>query len=394
MLNFLLLFFALSAHAFDVPGFELVYTAPAETSLQNADLRNPADVWVEMIKGAQSSIDFEEMYASSKTGESLERVIEALEQAGSRGVKIRFLLEESMLRASYTDTITRLAKIKNMQLRMLKFGQVSTGGIIHAKYFVVDGKSAYVGSQNFDWRSLKHVHETGLRISDTKISSQLQNIFNFDWRAWELLEKGKKIPILQTKAVAGKDEERAYLVASPLAYLPLGIIHSETELVRLLGEAKHDVRIQLLDYSPLQADRSYYAVIDNALRAAAARGVKIMLMVSHWNQSAPAIDYLKSLAVLPNIAVEIVTIPFAKEGKIPFARVNHSKFAVIDGSISWVGTSNWKGGYMDKLRNVEIVVRDRELAKRLGRLHEQMWASPYGATLDLLKEYPQPNKGE
>ena len=56
---------------------------------------------------------------------------------------------------------------------------------------------------------------------------------------------------------------------------------------------------ELLDYAPLSygkgGSRPYYAVIDNAIRAAAARGVTIKLMVSNWNTEQPAIAYLKSL---------------------------------------------------------------------------------------------------
>jgi phosphatidylserine/phosphatidylglycerophosphate/cardiolipin synthase-like enzyme len=122
--------------------------------------------------------------------------------------------------------------------------------------------------------------------------------------------------------------------------------------------------------------------------------VKIKLLVSHWNQSKPGIDYLKSLSVLPGVEVKIATIPEAKEGKIPFARVNHSKFMVIDNKIAWVGTSNWTGGYLDKLRNVEIVVKDDKLAQRLAKLHAQLWDSSYAAKIDIAKDYPKPNKGE
>jgi hypothetical protein len=139
---------------------------------------------------------------------------------------------------------------------------------------------------------------------------------------------------------------------------------------------------------------TYYAAIDNAVRAAAARGVKVRLIVSHWNQTDPEIHYLQSLALVPNVSVKIATIPMAAEGKIPFGRVNHAKFMAIDDSIAWLGTSNWAGGYLDKLRNVEIVMKSEAMAKRLAALHDQLWESPYGATIDPLKVYPAPNKGE
>ncbi|MEI8633151.1 phospholipase D-like domain-containing protein [Vibrio sp. PP-XX7] len=100
----------------------------------------------------------------------------------------------------------------------------------------------------------------------------------------------------------------------------------------------------------------YYAVIDTAIRAAAQRGVNIELMVSNWNTDEPAVDYLKSLQVLPNIEVKVVTFPQARGGFIPYARVMHTKAMEIDDHIAWVGTSNWEGGYMDNSRNLEIVM--------------------------------------
>ena len=137
-----------------------------------------------------------------------------------------------------------------------------------------------------------------------------------------------------------------------------------------------------------------YPVVDNALRAAATRGVKVRLLVSNWNTEKPAIDHLKSLAMLPNVEVRIVTIPKVSTGFIPFARVWHSKTLVIDGKLAWVGTSNWAGGYFDLSRNMEVVMRNEAMARRLYAVQEQAWSSPYAQPLDINKDYPKPNKGK
>jgi phosphatidylserine/phosphatidylglycerophosphate/cardiolipin synthase-like enzyme len=134
-------------------------------------------------------------------------------------------------------------------------------------------------------------------------------------------------------------------------------------------------------------------VIDNAVRAAAQRGVKIKLMVSNWNLEQPAQVYLKSLAMLPNVEIRVVTLPVASSGFIPFARVIHSKTMVIDNQLAWVGTSNWAGGYMDLSRNLEVVLRNEKMAQRVAALHEQTWSSPYAQALDINKQYPKPSKG-
>ncbi|KAA5841804.1 phospholipase [Pseudomonas chlororaphis] len=379
---------------FAIPGFELVHTVPVDTALGTADLRQPGPVWIELFDGAKSRIDIGQFYAADHPGSVLGTVIEHLEAAGKRGVKIRFLLEEKGLKLSDPATLERLRAIPNLTFRVLPYAQVS-GGIIHAKYMVVDGKQAFVGSQNFDWRSLEHIHETGLRISDESTVAQVQAIFEQDWQAQAAVAANQPVPL----PAPGQPPLRSgnYLVASPQRYNPPGVGDSQQELPRLLAEAKNEVRVQLLDYAPLSygpdRTRPYYAVIDNAVRAAAARGVSIKLMVSNWNTDKLQLPYLKSLAVLPNVQVRIVTLPQAPQGFIPYARVIHSKTMEIDGQVAWVGTSNWLGGYLDNSRNLEVVMHDSAMARRIGELHGQLWDGPYAKPLEVMAEYPDPHPG-
>jgi phosphatidylserine/phosphatidylglycerophosphate/cardiolipin synthase-like enzyme len=398
-----------SAHAdFRIPGFELVQTAPVETTLTNADLRDPVTVWSELFDNAKSEIAIGQFYAASKPGAPFERVIERLEAAGKRGVKIRFLLDQKGVGLSDAGTLERIKAIPNLDFRVLDYNKLTGNGIIHAKYLIVDRNKAFVGSQNFDWRSFTHIHETGLRISDAKIVGEIQAIFEQDWSAQAQLAQGKTVAPLQQKAavlatpapradiaVAG---EAVTLLSSPGALNPAGVVDSEIALPALLADAKEEVRVQLLDYAPLsygpKGTRPYYAVIDDAVRAAAGRGVKIKLMVSNWNLETPALAYLKSLALLPNVEIRVVTLPKASTGFIPFARVIHSKTMVIDGKLAWVGTSNWSGGYFDLSRNIEVVMRNEQMAKRLAALHEQTWSSQYAQPLDVNKTYPKPSKAK
>ncbi|WP_241160648.1 phospholipase D-like domain-containing protein, partial [Pseudomonas viridiflava] len=183
----------------------------------------------------------------------------------------------------------------------------------------------FIGSQNFDWRSLEHIHETGLRIDEPGVVRQVQAIFDQDWRAQAALAEGKPAPIPEPGPAASAVGN--YLVASPQRYNPPGVIDSQVELPRLLAAARREVRVQLLDYAPLSYGpdkaRPYYAVIDNAIRSAAARGVSIKLMVSDWNTGMPEVAYLKSLALVPNVQVRVVTLAVAAQGFIPYARVIH-----------------------------------------------------------------------
>ncbi|TDR79708.1 phospholipase D-like domain-containing protein [Paludibacterium purpuratum] len=394
-LRLLLALAAPFAHAdFAIPGFELVHTAPAGAGLDTPDLRDPATVWREMIDSAQREIVLNEFYVASKAGSRLDTVIDRLDAAGRRGVKIRFLMEAKGRFATDPTTVARLRQIPNLDYRTLDWAKVSGNGIIHAKYFVVDGRTAYVGSQNFDWRSLEHIHETGLKIDEPTMTAQLQAIFEQDWRAEQRIAAGQPVPPLRTTVPPVDLQQPARLLASPNAWDPPGVADSESSLTALMAEAKQEIRIQLLDYVPLTYDKPprYYPLFDNAIRAALARGVKVKLMVSDWNAEAPGIDYLKSLALLPGMEVRIVTLPPASSGCIPFARVIHSKTMAIDGQIAWVGTSNWRGGYLDDSRNIEVVLRSPIMAARIARLHAQTWDSAYAAPVVIDKHYTPPIK--
>ncbi|RYM56959.1 phospholipase D-like domain-containing protein [Serratia proteamaculans] len=380
---------------FDIPGYELVYTAPVETALQADDLRNTAEVWQQMFDAAKTRIDLGQFYVANQQGSLLDGVLQHLKAAGERGVKIRFLMEEKGIRISTPETLEQLKAIPNLELRIIPYQRLS-GGILHAKYLLVDGEQAFVGSQNFDWRALAHIHETGLRISDAGVVGQIQAIFEQDWQAQALLVADKPVPQLPYQPKA-ETPQGNYLVASPRAYNPAGVIDSQVELPRLLASAKQRVRVQVMDYAPLSYGpdhtRPYYATIDNALRSAAARGVKIELMVANWNTKKPDIAWLKSLAVVPNVQIKIVTVPPASSGFIPFARVIHSKMMIIDGETAWIGTSNWTGGYLDNSRNLELVLHSPVMSQRVDKLYSQLWDSVYAEPIKLDYDYPVPKPG-
>ncbi|MDD5304913.1 MAG: phospholipase D-like domain-containing protein [Elusimicrobia bacterium] len=406
MIRLLIVLLSLAAPAraaFTVPGYELVYSYPVETTLSEPDMRLAQDVWPEMFDSATKTIDIEQFYVTPSTGEPLEQSLQALERAAKRGVKIRVLLEKKFEKNSL-DGIARLKTIPGLELRILEWSRIQGSGIIHAKFFIVDSTRAYVGSQNFDWRSLKHIHEMGLAVNDAPVVANIQKVFAHDWEEADtkVYERGLKPEVTEKKDAALNEaispdadrSGRAYLVASPWRHNPVGVGDSESELARVIGEAREEILVQNLEYLPLTYARPprFYPVIDNALRAAAVRGVKIKILVSHWTTEEPGIKHLQSLAVLPNVSARVITVPEAKTGPIPFARVTHSKYMIVDGKTLWLGTSNWRGGYFDDSRNLELVVHDEALAARAAKVHAHLWDSPYAAPLEVLKTYSKPRR--
>lgn len=372
------------------PGIQIIQSIPLETNLGQPDLPFTQPTWIEMIRKSKTSILLGQFYFSSKDGESLEPVISELEQAGKRNVKIRMLVSNKLLQVD-KKTYERMKRISGSEIQILDLDQL-TGGILHAKYWVIDSKIVFVGSQNFDWKALKHIHETGAMIEDIGIASQLSKIFEMDW---EIAASGKP-PILGAPAECttikptAKTHLEVELVASPPQLNPPCIRSALSALLELIHEAKTRISIQLLNYSLGNDPTNLWKEIDDALRLAAKRGIKVELLVSDWNTEKPGIDHLKSLNQVPNITVKIATIPPFSGGFISFARVIHSKIMVVDNQVFWLGTSNWSKGYFDASRNVELIFRQRELVMIGVRIFDTIWNSHFVEEVDLNKQYVPP----
>jgi phosphatidylserine/phosphatidylglycerophosphate/cardiolipin synthase-like enzyme len=333
------------------PPLELVATLPIESPERSA-LPAAADVWVDMIAGAHTTLDLAEFYLSDAPNSRLGPVIAAVEAALARGVHVRVLAEHSYVHI-YPETLDRLARAGAI-VRPLDLG---TGGILHAKYFIVDGHDAYLGSQNFDWRALTHNLELGVRLRDPAIAADLEAIFAADWAR----SGGEPAPTGHASPSA--------LVASPQGRLPDGIAWELPAIVARLDAAHASIRVQLLTYKAGDWDE-----LDAPLRRAAGRGVQVELLCADWAERASTISGLQALARIPNIEVRLLTIPAWSGGFIPYARVAHAKLLVVDGVRGWLGTSNWERDYFYKSRNVGVLVDDAQIVGQLDAFFADAWA--------------------
>jgi len=385
------------------PSIQLVETFPIETSLDNPDIPEAFEVWVAMIDGATSSLDFAEFYASDSDHSRLGGVIEAVERAATRGVRVRFLAEK-VFYGTYPETLDRLGAVDGIEMRILDTG-ASMGGVLHAKYFLVDGREAYVGSQNFDWRSLEHIQELGVRVDEPGFVARLGEVFAADWTL-AASDGSRGVPpsrlpaavpatvtVVGGDATGGAAEATIVPAFSPSGWLPDQADWDLPKIVALIDSARTRVQVQLLPYNAVDRDHSYFPDLESALRGAAARGVEVQLLVSHWSQRRGTIEGLQSLQTLPGIEVKLLTIPEWSGGFIPYARVVHAKYLVVDGTSAWVGTSNWQADYFLKSRNVGLVAHGAAFAGRLQRYFERGWQSAYAEPVDACGEYAAPRVG-
>ncbi len=375
---------------------DVVESAPIETTLEHPDVAQAYVVWPEMIRGATRTLDIAQFYISNEQNSRLEPVIEAIEAAADRGVAVRLLVDAGFAK-KYPETLDRLAARRGVTVRRFDVGAVM-GGVLHAKYFVVDGREVYLGSQNFDWRSLTHIQEMGARVRDPAVAASFEAVFALDW---ELAAGARPVPPAPAQGappsfpeVAEGGAAQVTPVFTPKGFLPDPRTWSLPALVSLLDGATTSIQVQVLTYKTTSRDGSPFHDFDFALRRAAARGVSVELLVSDWEKRKGTVESVQSLARVPGIDVRFIDIPPWSGGFVPFARVSHAKYMIIDGVRSWVGTSNWEGDYFTKTRNVGIVVEGEAFAKVLQRTFHDGFAGPYGEKVDPDKTYEAPRVDE
>jgi phosphatidylserine/phosphatidylglycerophosphate/cardiolipin synthase-like enzyme len=388
------------------PGVRLIETVPVETSIGNPDLESAHEAWLELIRGATTSLDFEQFYVSAWPGEPLDEVLDAVGAAAARGVRVRFIVDASM-HGTYPRTIDSLGTVPGIERRVIDMRDVA-GGVQHAKFFIVDGETVVLGSQNFDWRALEHIHELGVVIRDPGVAQAFGAVFEMDWAASDPDSASAAAAVAAGRAAArtAAPHPVPYRVAcvpgdtvlvwpswSPAGWNPDSTLWDRDAIVRLLDGARSEIVLQLLKYGPASRGR-IDPTLDEALRRAAARGVRVKMVVSDWQADGEEMRAYQDLARVPGIQARLSTIPPWSGGYIPFARVDHCKYAVADTAALWIGTSNWEPGYWWDSRNVAVTLAHRGLALDARKVFESSWTAPGTAPVDPDSAYTPVVHGE
>lgn len=134
--------------------------------------------------------------------------------------------------------------------------------------------------------------------------------------------------------------------------------------------------------------------IIRAIEKAAARGADVRLLCSDWCQKRYEMPYLKKLVALANLDVKLSTIPEWSGAYIPFSRVEHCKMMIIDDSLRWIGSSNWKRDYFYDSRNIAVVIRNTRINTMLSQIFLKSWDGQYSWKIDPEREYKPKYFGE
>ncbi len=95
-------------------------------------------------------------------------LLESLRAAAARGVRIRIVESPGFSSTSKPESAALHAEFPGVvSIYPIVMGDWYGGaGIMHQKIWVFDGRSAYVGSANMDWKSITQVKEMGVAVVD------------------------------------------------------------------------------------------------------------------------------------------------------------------------------------------------------------------------------------
>jgi phosphatidylserine/phosphatidylglycerophosphate/cardiolipin synthase-like enzyme len=380
-----------------------VESVPKETKLEESKLPRTLDVWLNMINNAGRSIDFEMFYFSNNKNSSLVSIFDAIKSAAGRGVQIRIIVDSSFY-AKNDHSSDELEGIQNITIRKIPYVNLG-GGIMHAKYFIVDEETLFMGSQNMDWRAVEHIHEIGVMVKNKSFVSTFQKIFDLDWNycvskgdtPLESLNKSKK-KIVNSKnhILINSDyygKVNIYPAFSPYDYTPKKFSKEEKEIVKLIGNTKTKLCIQIYSFSDkIYKEEKKFDSFYKALKKAAKRGVDIKIIMPDWATGKNSINFIKDLSKIKNIQIKISSIPEYSQGFIPFARVEHCKYFISDNKISFISTSNWEYEYFYKSRNASVIIKNKTVNSDLTDVFMRDWDGPYTQFVDVNKDYKPPKR--
>ena len=352
-----------SAHGADDPNFAGYVAAllgvQATGGNQYQVLDNGDEIFPAMlaaIDGAKRRIAFE-TYIFEK-GTVGERFMNALEAAGRRGVQVNLVIDA--IGATVPDDW--MARLKAAGARVGRFGEPSWYTLeelnyrTHRKILVVDGAIGFTGGVGVadHWlghaQDKEHWRDMMVRI-EGPIARMMEGAFNENF----LETAGPVAAVIDPPVLVPPNAEDAAMV---LRSSPTG---GSSDLKRLYLLSIAAARRTLDICSP-------YFIIDEssgyALTQAAARGVRIRVLVEGDLTDAKPVKYAgrESYQRLLDQGIEIHEYQ---------PTMMHVKTMVVDGVWSTFGSANFDNRSLELNDEMNVAVRDPDLAARLQRGFEQ-----------------------
>lgn len=323
---------------------EVTETAPSfqPWMMNNPEIKDTGEVWLELINNAQNTIDIEAYYLNSASPpQTLDNIYDALINAAeNRDVRIRILTDGGEIGR---ERVSELRQYKNIEVLPWH-----GGGVLHSKYMIVDVEVVSVGSTNLsppamDIRGNSN-REINLTLRDEEIAETYTYIFETGWT-----EAGGE----STGAEYCWEENWLIPVADGTGSPQ--VISSIEAFKKLFDWAESEVYV----YEYVYAGAPYE--LEDAIFGALERGVKVEVLVDEHSEA----NWSGALNELARheASVSVIDYPYAV----------HPKLIISDDDWAYVGSSNIHPTWMLEGREVCVLVNSEEMVAVLLEIFVTDW---------------------
>ena len=325
---------------------EIVETAPS--GLDNPNIRNISDVVLELLSGAENSIDMEvyTIYASDYS--PLSDIHSALFSAATRGVQIRILIDNGIYNDLYYSNKQLFDNIlanENIQLKTSPWA-------MHSKVIIVDNQKCLVSSANLSWSAMTSDREIAIYVYGEEFGKALEDIFETGWYG---VENSTEFP-------TGWTIDWIKPVATPTG-TPTWTPRTLDVITDLIDSATKTIHVPVYAYSGYPYDLKY--ALDNA----ADRKIEIRMIIDAEYSNLNDFPILGDFGSNPTVQI--------KAANLPSYAVYHTKSIVVDGKRGYVGSANWSNASMTWRREIGVYFDDENLASALEEIFRRDWSSSY-----------------
>jgi len=313
----------------------------------------------------------------------LRGVLEALQAARKRGVKIEIIIDysnvfpteepDSDYHPRRSPEIWGLLR-EGFDVNILR--GVTQYGINHNKFAVFDGKMAEFGSFNWAFTAENsHYENANFSVEPARVQAFATY--------WDYL---KSISVPFAKA---KDHDWPKTVPAPPVDAGPGVVFNGARLPSYIftpnSAAFEDAVAKAIDAAKDSVDVAQFSIrstrIAEALARARARGLSVRLV---FDESQSESEYFGPYAAwLASQGVEVRTLSGPDpDSQFPMAEKMHNKFMVLDGKLVETGSANWtKRASMDNYENAHFLDNATDAAG---------FAFAFSHMFSIARPYPKP----
>jgi len=268
-------------------------------------------------------------------------VLKAVVGAQQRGLKVRVMLNPARRSGEAENEETR-TKLTTAGVEVLDSNPAYD--LTHEKSMVVDDKTAFVKSLNWQTENLTQTRDYAVVTDHGHEVKEIIDCFEADWH--------------RKKFDAG---ERAHLIWC--------CGNGRDRIAEFIDQAKHTLF--------LQNERYQDAIIVEHLVRARGRGVKVHVMARppHTLKKEKLVEGVGGLRIMDDVGIKIHKLKHLKL---------HAKMLFADGVRAIVGSINLAPGSFDSRRELAIEVRDEAVIDRLHKVVHHDWEHSHA--LDLTDE--------